>query len=221
MPRRLFLTAVAILLLAGFAAAVPLPSAANAAGAAERRVAAEILIMKGDARRLAEPVTKPQHRKGLATRLQGALATLPLLIAAARDENPGLPAPPAGLVERLRAALAAGDAGGLEGLLTDLADRYPFRATGLLPPDTRPAAIARVSQIYEDYCAACHAQPDLSPERPAWNLFDMTAMFPPREMAARLVVGVKGENLMALENPLTDAEISGLLALFAQPHPKP
>jgi len=84
----------------------------------------------------------------------------------------------------------------------------------LLPADDRPEATRRAKVLHETYCAGCHDVPDLGVRRPAWNLFQLARNVSPAELAARLVIGVRGDGLTGLSNPLRDAEISVLIAFY-------
>ncbi len=209
----------ALLVVAGSAALfLALPVNPAVAGAEEvRRLAADIIVMAGDAHRLEDQGLQPLHRQGLKQRIAGSLATLPLAIRRARTFAPRLaPLMPRDLTQRLRMALADDDIATLTSELDGLKARYPFSAVGLLPPDKRENARHRARNLHQSYCAGCHDNPDLETPRPAWPLQEMARTMAPVEFAARLFVGVRGERLMALENPLTDMEISALIAFYRE-----
>jgi len=209
MRRRFNVTLAALLVLAGGAVAVSTPATAADVG---RRLAADILVAADDARRLAAPGLADGHQRGLRNRIAGTLAVLPLSLkqAGARAD---------GSVEAARAALAADDLARLSERLSGLATTYPFSVRGLLPADERPTAITGAKALHERLCAGCHDEPDLEVERPAWNLSALARAMPAPEFAARMVVGVKGETLMAMDNPLTDAEISALIGFYLSAPP--
>ena len=185
---------------------------ALAAGEPVRRLAADILVMTDDARRLTTEDLSARQRKGLTQRITGMTAQLPLSAKAAREDAPALPVFPKDAVASLQAALAAENPDGLMAPLEHLNKLYPFPTIGLLPPDARADTAAK--RIHQKYCAVCHDKPNLDVQRPAWNLFEMASGMTPDVLAARLVIGIKGEHLMALENPLTDSEISALIAYY-------
>ena len=83
-----------------------------------------------------------------------------------------------------------------------------------MPPDQRAEAKNMARQLHENYCAACHDNPDLEVSRPAWSLYNLAKSMEHVEFAARLYVGVRGEHMMAMENPLKDMEMSALIALY-------
>ncbi len=193
---------------------------AHAAGDDVRRLSAEIVVMAADGRRLAAPDLSGQHRIGLKARLRGGLAVLPLLIGAARNDAPSLPALEKGRIGKIQSAVDKNDTTAIIEGLSLLAATYPFDTTGLLPPDTRTAAVGRAKSLHQTYCASCHDDPDLDKERPAWNLFALARSAPAIEIAARLVIGVRGDGLTGLDNPLRNAEISALIAFYLGDNPK-
>ena len=184
------------------------------------RLAVDIAVMAGDARALVDPATPDLHKRGLRARLGGGLSTLGLLIRLARQENPRLGAAPPDTVRNLRTALARGDGPGLVAGLGGLARLYPFDAAGVLPAAATPERLGRAREIHEDICAGCHDAPDLETPRPAFNLFARARALPAREFAARLVAGVRGDNLLSLQNPLSDEEMASLIAFYRQGAPE-
>ncbi len=189
---------------------------AHAAGDNQRRMSGEIVVMIADARRLTTPGLSKQHRNGLKARLRGGLAVLALLVGAARNDAPSLPPLEKGRIEEIRNAVDQDNAAAIIEGLGLLAARYPFETTGLLPPDNRQAALGRAKILHRTYCASCHDDPDLDKERPAWNLFALARSAPVVEMAARLVIGVRGDALTGLDNPLRNTEISALIAYYLE-----
>jgi hypothetical protein len=197
-----------------FLLSVPAFSGAVAQGERERRLAADLIVISGDLRRLGDETFSEIHRRGLWRRIQGGVAVLGLEIRQARNMNPLLPPSPPGLLDAVFQSARSQDIDGVRTEIAELSRLYPFRALGILPADGRPAGIDRARSIYESYCAGCHDDPDMDVARPAWNLFSLALKISQRELAARLIVGVRGDSLMALDNPLTDAEISTLVAFL-------
>ncbi len=187
---------------------------ADAAGDDVRRLAAGAVVMKADSERMFSSALSKRHRNGVKARLRGALAVLPLLIRAARNENPSLPDTEKERVDAIRSALDKDNGVAVMEGLSELTAAYPFDTTGLLPPDGRQGAISRAKSLNEAYCASCHDVPDLTAVRPAWNLFELAQTVPPAELAARLVIGVRGDRLTGLDNPLRNSEISALISYY-------
>ena len=195
-------------------------AAAEAGGEHAQRLAVDIAVMEGDAHALLDAATADIHKRGLRDRLGGGLSTLGLLIRLAGQENPRLgPAPP-DAVRGLRMALERDDGLGLAVGLGALARLYPFDAAGILPAKATPARLGRGREIHQDICAGCHDAPDLETPRPAFNLFERARTLPAGEFAARLAAGVRGDNLLSLQNPLSDEEMASLIAFYRQGAPE-
>lgn len=165
-----------------------------------RRLAAELLIMQGDLRRLAAAETPEIQRRGLRARLGGALSSLPLLLRLAgghADEAYALRGADA-------AALAAG--------IAALAGRYPLDISKISPPMDR--LIAAGAAIHAEACAGCHEAGDGESELPARELRADARAMPIDEFAARLIGGLRGDHLTALANPFPDRELAALLSFY-------
>lgn len=194
-------------LLAALAAAY-----CNAAGAADehpRRLAAELVVMAGDVRRLALREGGPREREGLLRRVDGALSSLPLLLRRAEADAD------AGPVAGLRVAAARRDWPALAAALAALKRRHPFDAGGLLAAAT-PAAAALGKSIHDSICAGCHDAPATDSLLPPKRLGQQLAGMPPEEFAARLLLGVRGDKAMAYANPFSDAELAALIAWYGR-----
>ncbi|MGI9381650.1 MAG: hypothetical protein ACR2PO_00725 [Methyloligellaceae bacterium] len=170
-------------------------------------------MLRGDLRRLAGRGFTALQKKGLADRIRGALAGLDLLFRLA-DQEAGRPprvglyrARIAGLRHAFEMGALAHDDDTLAGMIRD----FPFRATGLRPASGR---LMQARTLHEELCAGCHDAPDLEVERPAYDLFNEAKRLSQMEFAARLVTGVRGDRVTGIDNPLTDAQIAGLIALY-------
>lgn len=200
------------------AALVTVVTASPAAAQDEhaRRLAAELLIMQGDLRRLAAAETPEIQRRGLRARLGGALSSLPLLLRLAgghADEAYALRGADA-------AALAAG--------IAALAERYPLDISKISPPmdrgssdplesasqDARSRLIPAGAAIHAEACAGCHEAGDGESELPARELRADARAMPIDEFAARLIGGLRGDHLTALANPFPDRELAALLSFY-------
>jgi len=211
--KRAGVLAVPFTVLAAVLLLIPI-TAAKAAGENVRRLGAEIAVMYADGRRLNDESLSAHHRSGVTARLRGGLAVLDLLIRAARNDDPSVAQFEDTPVEMIRSALDQGDRASALKVLSQLVQRYPFETSGLLPPDNRKNAQRQAKTLHETYCAACHDDPDLSGRRPAWNLFTLAQNISPAELAARLVIGVRGDSLTGLDNPFRDSEISALISFY-------
>jgi hypothetical protein len=182
-------------------------SPAWATGEHERRLAAVLVVLEGDARRLAGPVLGERERSAVSARLHGGLAVLGLLFRQA-----GL-APPVTPVA-LRELLDAGQPQVLATRLGQLTERYPLDL-GILHPVTPTAARRQLAQrLHQTYCAGCHDRPDPGSAMPLYILQEMAAAMPVREFAARLLISVRGDHLTSLANPFSDDQLALLLAHY-------
>ena len=194
-------------LLAGLAAACCC-AAVQAAGEHERRLAAEVTVMAGDVRRLMAAEGGPLEREGLVKRLNGALSSLPMLLRRANGD------PRAAVA--LRASIATQDWRRLSAALADLARRHPFDARYLPGAAPTREVLALGASIHTSTCAACHDKPSGEDTLlPAKNLAAQLKSMPREEFAARLWLGVRGDNSTALANPFSDAELAALIAWYA------
>jgi hypothetical protein len=189
-----------------------IPVSVNGEGEHVRRVGAELLVLQGDVEKLIRNEVSEQQRIGLRDRILGGLSSLPLLLrSAAQEQRRKKPLAGAAvlrnLLERERLTELARRIGLLSG-------DYPFRGTGILPANPTIHRISMARRLHKEYCAACHDSPYLETERPAFNLFSQARETGLREFAARMVVGVRGDALTGLDNPLTDEEIASLIAFY-------
>lgn len=108
----------------------------------------------------------------------------------------------------LAARFKARDFGFVEAPLQQLAALYPLNLPKPVD-DTKMAAA-----LHDTYCAACHDEPDIDGERPAFKLTAQAQEQSAQEFFARLVVGVRGDRRTGLSNPFTDRELAALFAYY-------
>lgn len=188
---------------AGAAIAGPM----HAPGDAERRLAAELLVMTGDLRRLQREEPRPLERRGLELRLAGALSSLPLTLRRAGGDG-------AAAVE-LRRRLKQRDWPGLAQGLHALRQRHPFDARALLaaPPGDDAARIG--AEIHRTTCAGCHDAPaGTDTLLPAQRLAAQRKSMSREEFAARLWLGVRGDKSTGYANPFSARELAALIAWY-------
>lgn len=164
--------------------------------------------MAGDTRRLLLAEGGPLERKGLEQRLAGALASLPLLLRRAQGD-------PA-TVSALRAGHKQRDWRALSAQLETLKKRHPFDARGLLGAASTREVLSLGASIHAATCAACHDHPSGADTLlPAKNLAAQLKSMPREEFAARLWLGVRGDQSTALANPFSDAELAALIGWYS------
>lgn len=219
---RLVMRVAAIVTLLGAHVAVARADDALSRRGISLRLAAELLILRGDTERLDRASgLSPRNREGLRARIAGALGLLPWLLREAGDA-PG--------ADRLRAwqERPVADHQARTALVADLdalIARHPLgRAAFVAPPPTQ-ARLTEAKAIYGAYCSACHdGVGDGAPDAalPARDLFRMAQGESQDEFLARLVAGVKGDAAIRFANPLTEAQIGAMAAMFRRgPSPAP
>lgn len=195
-----------------------LPVAAGPAfsqGEHARRVAAELRVMLGDVRALTgSPAPSEMHQAGLDDRLRGGLAALAILMRLADQEKGSLSQNAQLILDKLRLSLGQNNYPIFMEVLSELAARYPLAAKGILPATPTPSRIKRAKEIHETICAGCHDEPDSEVERPAYNLFMQVKAASADEFAARMIIGVRGDPVTGLGNPLSDEEITALISYY-------
>jgi len=174
-----------------------------------QRLAAEIAILAGDARRLVQETIPPQERSGLEQRLAGGLASLPLSLRRTGTDASTIP--------ELRLVVSRGDWRTVLTMLNKLQRRHPFTAARLLTTGPARDVVALGESIHRSTCAGCHDSPGPADQLlPAKNLAAQLRSMPPAEFAARLWLGVRGDNTSALANPFSAAELAALIAWYRQ-----
>ncbi|TCS60597.1 hypothetical protein [Varunaivibrio sulfuroxidans] len=199
------------------------PPDAHAQGDDARLLGAHILVIRGDLRRLDEGRLPAAQKKGLRRRITGMLGSLAWQLRL-NDDAPSAPQARA-YAQNWRAPEAKND---LTRWLDALIARHPLDTSPYDPALARPQDRAKALALHNAYCAACHgATPqDAPPEdaavaRPARSLYTMVRNQSRREFTARMVSGVRGDRATGLANPLGNAQIAALIALYqdAKPHP--
>ena len=195
-----------------------LPVAASPAlsqGEHSRRVAAELRVMLGDARALTgSPAPSQKHQRGLNDRLRGGLSALGILMRLADEEKGGPTQNTRSILDGLRASLDQKNVSEVIEKLSRLSTRYPLAATGILPAAATPRRLKKAKEIHESFCAVCHDEPDGDVERPAYNLFTQSKAASGEEFLARMIIGVRGDRMTGLGNPLADEEIAALISYY-------
>jgi len=184
-------------------------------GEHSRRVASELRVLLGDARALAgNPAPPEMHKTGLNDRLHGGLSSLAILMRLADQEKGSPPQNTQPILNGLRVSLDQKHYSAFMKTLSGLTERYPLAAKDMLLATPTPSRIKRAKEIHENICAACHDEPDADVERPAYNLFIQAKTVSADEFAARMIVGVRGDSMTGLGNPLSDEEIAALISYY-------
>ncbi len=165
-----------------------------------------------------DPQISPGRQRDLQLRIASSLGSLKIL---ARQSLPGLGAPVAELLSQIDHLRDEYD-GGMMRAFTDraaaLSHRYPVNITGLTARDAGARDVQEGERIYRRLCLGCHEAPAMTRDNPAQDLFTLAQTMPEREFIARMIGGVHGTPEVALGNPLSDAEIAGMVAYLSGLH---
>lgn len=172
-----------------------------------RVLAAELLILRGDIKRLTsqKSLSAPQ-RRGLNDRVKGSLGLLPWLLRKAGDK--------AG-ASKLVAESAQRRA--LTEQLNRLIARHPLKLATFPTKNVTLEKLNEARAIDQAYCASCHSgagQGDASEPLPVRDLYLMAREDTPETFLARLVNGIKGDKTLLFTNPLTDAQLLAMWKLY-------
>ncbi|MBX2882716.1 MAG: hypothetical protein KTR32_22390 [Granulosicoccus sp.] len=189
----------------------------HAQGEHSRRAAAELTVLVGDVVQLKNRViedTEPHLQRGLADRIRASLSSLDIVLRLADQESQR---PQRRYTPEVRQAveyLEQGNAtslASLEMLLSDLVARFPLVEPTF--PESQ-VLLSSVKQLHQELCAACHDHPATGAERPAYNLAQQAKTTSDIEFYARMLVGVRGDRVTGIDNPLSDMQIAGLLYYY-------
>lgn len=200
-------------MLLALAAAAAFAAVARAGDEHHRRVAAELLVIGGDARGLAAGTLPPARREAARARIAGALSSLPLAIRRAGGD--------AAPVAALAAAARQGDWNAFVAATEALQRGYPHDLATIVSAERSAARLLVGESIHRESCAACHdaAQPDAG--LAARNLYEQFASTPRDEFAARLLLGVRGDRSTAYRNPFSDLELGALMLWYESAGARP
>ncbi len=207
MPRSIIhLVVGAVLLIA--------PTTTALAGEHARRAAAELAVIAGDLRKFDEPQLSPFHQTGLVERINGMLSSLDILMRLADEETAR---PPIGYrpeLKLLRKVWGQRDSAEMKILIARLATRHPLNTAAILGLEPTALGLKQAAELHGDLCAGCHDQPDHDTKRPAYNLFAEVRHQSESEFIARMIVGIRGDRITGIDNPLDDAQLSALISYY-------
>lgn len=193
-----------------FAASLSLlASTVHAQGEHARRVASELTVIAADLQKLGNTSTSKLHAKGLKKRIEGSIVTLDILTRLADQE---LNKPIHTRYDEFSLLQQDLEQDRLETLLnaiTMFREEYPLFLPDILIEDTK-----EFEELHKSLCSACHDTPNLEVERPAYNLSKQILDGSELDMYARLLVGVRGDHMTGIDNPLSDVQIIGLMRFY-------
>lgn len=187
-----------------------------AQGEHSRRAAAELQVIIGDLRKLTEITSSTPTSKqaaGLEKRILGGLSSLDLLLRLANQETGKTQVSYRNTVSQARSLLNRRQLAQLDTLLTPLSNRFKLSIPRIT---ANKGAINNARQLHIELCAACHDHGPANVERPAYNLFQQAATEPDTEFFARMIVGVRGDRITGIDNPLSDIQLISLITLYKQ-----
>ena len=179
-----------------------------------RRAGAELRVVIGDVRHLSILTNSPetaQHRKGLHDRIKGGLSALDILFRLADQEAERTPEIYSDLVTSIGTSVDSQQWDLALDLLVEFEDRFPLKQ-----PVVEDSDVLRSSskKLHQDLCAGCHDSPAQDVQRPAYNLYRQARESSDTVFYARMLVGVRGDRITGIDNPLSDTEIAGLIYLY-------
>lgn len=189
-------------------------SPALAQGEHSRRAAAELRVLASDVNKLIKFASNAQQsivQEGLNERVRGALASLDILLRLADQEAGRESISNIATVLTSYKHLDNARFADLAKVLSNLVDEYPL----YLPPYKSPPKARQIAlELHQHRCAGCHDHPIEQVKRPAYNLYKQVQSMPQIEFYARMLVGVRGDRITGIDNPLTDLQIAALIAVY-------
>ena len=168
------------------------------------------MVLRGDLISVTRDSVSDLHQRGLSQRIRGGLAALEILLRYA-DQETGKPVRSRyAELQKIYQAVDAADYAAALKQIEQLIEHYPLT----LPP-IRINDTTAFEPLHKKLCAGCHDVPAVNVERPAYNLYQQTKRVSSQEMFARLLIGVRGDRVTGIDNPLTDIQLLGLLALYS------
>lgn len=179
-----------------------------------RLCSAQLLVLKGDVKRLQLLDTQQHHKLGLIQRIAGALGTLGWLCR--QHKQPTNLLTIQNQINQIRSSFEIKHWQVLEKNLSELVTAIPLDVKKFSTKQLTKQSLNTSISIYKHYCQACHMNPSDKPETPAYSFFEMAKTMSNEEFLARMLVGVHGNPKIALRNPLTDEDITGLVTYFSK-----
>jgi len=172
-----------------------------------QQLAAELVVLAGDVRRLRYEKAGPLETLGLEKRLLGGVASLPLTLRRVGADG--------AIATELRQNMVRRDWSSLADQLDALKHRYPFDARPFLDAESTSAMRKLGEKIHHEICGGCHDNPMTQDTLlPAKTLVSQLKSMPREEFAARLWLGVRGDKFTAYSNPFSHNELAALIAWY-------
>jgi hypothetical protein len=189
-------------------------SVSLAYGEHSQRLAANLLVLQGDLRQLLKTDTSDIHHRSLSLRIEEKLGLLALLVRSANQQetvsythNP----------EEFRQLLFLFNSSEFKSLLNELESlslKYPLFLSPILQSSFPPVFFTQAEEMHWRLCSGCHSGAMAVNALPAFDLFRQSRSVARMEFVARMLTGLRGNQLTSLQNPLTDTELSALISYY-------
>jgi hypothetical protein len=189
-------------------------SVSLAYGEHSQRLAANLLVLQGDLRQLLKTDISDLQRQSLSLRIEEKLGMLELLVRSANQQNS---ASYTHNPEEFRQFLFLFNSSELTPLLHELESlslKYPLVLSPILQSTFSPVFFKQAEEMHLRLCSGCHSGAMATNALPAFDLFKQSRSISRMEFVARMLTGLRGDQLTSLQNPLTDTELSALISFY-------
>ncbi len=148
--------------------------------------------------------------------MRGALAPLDLLLRLADQEMGRQPKDYRAQIDTLINSVREKNLTLFADTIEPLVDAFPL----VLPASFGEGEVASVRQlnvgqsVHQQLCAHCHDNPASGVERPASALFREARHLSRSVFLARMLIGVRGDRITGIDNPLSDTQIGALIRWY-------
>ncbi|MBC8260130.1 MAG: hypothetical protein H8E38_14040 [SAR324 cluster bacterium] len=185
-----------------------------AQGEHNRRLAANLLVLQADIKLLGDSEATELRQQGLRLRVQEKLGMLELLVRYADQESKHTSQKAPVVFNNLLLFFKTGNFSQLNSGLENLISKYPLLLSPALQTDSSQTIHKRAENIHKTLCLGCHSGALSNNELPAFDLFRQSRTMSRIEFVARLITGLRGDQLTSLENPFPDADLAAMTSYY-------
>ena len=98
--------------------------------------------------------------------------------------------------------------------LERLSQKYPLLLSPVLQSSLTTAYFKQAEELHQRLCSGCHSGAFAEMALPALDLFRQSRSMSRMEFTARILTGLRGNQLTSLENPFTGTELSALIGYY-------
>jgi hypothetical protein len=189
-------------------------SVSLAYGEHSQRLAANLLVLQGDLRQLLETDTSDIHLHSLSLRIKEKLGLLALLVRSANEQDSTSNTHNPEEFRQLLFLFGSSELKPLLSKLESLSGKYPLVLSPILQSTFSPVFFKKAEEMHLRLCSGCHSGAMAENTLPAFDLFRQSRSISRLEFAARMLTGLRGDQLTSLQNPLTDTELSVLISYY-------